>query len=154
VESSLLAQIGRFFEPVGRPIGLDWKMITALLTSIMAKENAIATLAVLYGARGAGTDVRSAEGGEPSLRPGFPGGVDALVPCVATVTAMKREMEDWKWFTASLILMLTVSLFGGMIIYHVALVGWIIKEGCQELTSFFNSLDIFLLRGLPVIPHP
>jgi Fe2+ transport system protein B len=34
---------------------------------------------------------------------------------------MKREMEDWKWFAASLILMLTVSLFGGMITYHVAL---------------------------------
>jgi ferrous iron transport protein B len=121
VESSLLAQIGRFFEPVGRPIGLDWKMITALLTSIMAKENAIATLAVLYGV---------GEQGLVSVLPTVVSPASALaflvvlmlfVPCVATVTAMKREMEDWKWFTTSLILMLTVSLFGGMITYHVAL---------------------------------
>ena len=121
VESSLLAQIGRFFEPVGRPIGLDWKMITALLTSIMAKENAIATLAVLYGV---------GEQGLVSVLPTVVSPASALaflvvlmlfVPCVATVTAMKREMEDWKWFTASLILMLMVSLFGGMITYHVAL---------------------------------
>ena len=121
VESSLLAQIGRFFEPVGRPIGLDWKMITALLTSIMAKENAIATLAVLYGVGEQGLVSVLPKVVSPASALAFLVVLMRFVPCVATVTAMKREMEDWKWFTASLILMLTVSLFGGMITYHVAL---------------------------------
>ena len=121
VESSLLAQIGRFFEPVGRPIGLDWKMITALLTSIMAKENAIATLAVLYGVGEQGLVSVLPKVVSPASALAFLVVLMLFVPCVATVTAMKREMEDWKWFTASLILMLTVSLFGGMITYHVAL---------------------------------
>ena len=49
VENSVLSWMGRFLEPVGKPLGLDWKMITALLTSTVAKENAIATLGVLYG---------------------------------------------------------------------------------------------------------
>ncbi len=48
-ETSILAWIGRFLEPIGRPLGLDWKMMTALLTSLAAKENAVATLGVLYG---------------------------------------------------------------------------------------------------------
>jgi ferrous iron transport protein B len=121
VESSLLAQIGRFFEPLGRPIGLDWKMITALLTSIMAKENAIATLAVLYGVGEQGLVSVLPKVVSPASALAFLVVLMLFVPCVATVTAMKREMEDWKWFTASLILMLTVSLFGGMITYHVAL---------------------------------
>ena len=121
VESSLLAQIGRFFEPVGRPIGLDWKMITALLTSIMAKENAIATLAVLYGVGEQGLVSVLPKVVSPASALAFLVVLMLFVPCVATVTAMKREMEDWKWFTASLILMLMVSLFGGMITYHVAL---------------------------------
>ena len=121
VESSLLAQIGRFFEPVGRPIGLDWKMITALLTSIMAKENAIATLAVLYGVGEQGLVSVLPKVVSPASALAFLVVLMLFIPCVATVTAMKREMEDWKWFTASLILMLTVSLFGGMITYHVAL---------------------------------
>ncbi|MCX5840730.1 MAG: ferrous iron transport protein B, partial [Deltaproteobacteria bacterium] len=121
VESSFLAQIGRFFEPVGRPIGLDWKMITALLTSIMAKENAIATLAVLYGVGEQGLVSVLPKVVSPASALAFLVVLMLFVPCVAAVTAMKREMEDWKWFTASLILMLTVSLFGGMITYHVAL---------------------------------
>ena len=43
-----------------------------------------------------------------------------FVPCVATVAAMKREMEDWKWFAASLALMTALSILGGMIVFHAA----------------------------------
>ncbi len=47
IEESVLAQIGRYLEPVGRLMGLDWKMVLALLASFFAKENSIATLGVL-----------------------------------------------------------------------------------------------------------
>jgi len=49
VETSILARFGRFLAPLGSPLGLDWKVLTALLTSIVAKENVVATLGVLYG---------------------------------------------------------------------------------------------------------
>ena len=48
VEDSILASFGRLLQPLGVPIGLDWKMITALLTGLVAKENVVATLGVLY----------------------------------------------------------------------------------------------------------
>ena len=48
VEKSYLASFGRFLAPIGAPLGLDWKMITALLTGLVAKENVVATLGVLY----------------------------------------------------------------------------------------------------------
>ncbi len=121
VGTSMLAWFGRFLEPVGNPIGLDWKMMTALITSILAKENAIATLGVLYGV---------GEQGLLQVLPNVVSNASALaflvmlmlfIPCVATATVMKREMESWKWFLSSQLLMLVISYSGGIIAYRLAL---------------------------------
>lgn len=120
-EGSVLAWFGRLLEPVGQPMGLDWKMLTALITSFVAKENAIATLGVLYGV---------GEEGLLKVLPNVVNHASALaflvilmlfIPCVATLTVMKKEMGNLKWFLSSLLLMLIVSFSGGIIAYHVAL---------------------------------
>jgi len=120
-DASILAGIGRFLEPLGRPIGLDWKMVTALITSLVAKENAVATLAVLYGV---------GEQGLLQVLPSVMGHASALafltvmmlfVPCAATITVMKREMQDKRWFYTSLLLTLAASYLGGMMAYRLAL---------------------------------
>jgi ferrous iron transport protein B len=120
-ESSILALIGHFLEPLGRPLGLDWKMVTALISSIVAKENAVATLGVLYGV---------GDQGLLKVLPSVMGHASALafltvlmlfVPCAATVAVMKREMADRIWFTSSLVLTLVVSYLGGLAAYRLAL---------------------------------
>jgi ferrous iron transport protein B len=121
VETSLLARGGRLLEPLGVPLGLDWKMLTALLTSILAKENAIATLGVLYGVGDAGlinmlpSVVSSASGLS------FLVVLMLFVPCAATVAVMKQEMKDRRWFYLSLFLTLVISYLGGMAAYRLAL---------------------------------
>lgn len=121
VGNSFLAWLGRFLEPVGSPMGLDWKMMTALITSILAKENAIATLSVLYSV---------GEQGLLHVLPNVISHASALaflvvlmlfVPCAATAAVMKREMGSWRWFLSSLLLMLVISYSGGIIAYHLAL---------------------------------
>jgi ferrous iron transport protein B len=108
-------------EPVGKPLGLDWKMITALLTSTVAKENAIATLGVLYGV---------GEEGLTQVLPKVMSSASALsflvvlmliIPCAATMTVMKQELGSWKWLAAAFGLMLTISFLGGVVAYHLAL---------------------------------
>ena len=47
--TSYLARFGQMLEPVGQWMGLDWRLTVALITSFPAKENAIATLGVLFG---------------------------------------------------------------------------------------------------------
>jgi Fe2+ transport system protein B len=44
-----------------------------------------------------------------------------FIPCVATLTVMKKEMGSAKWFASSLLAMLIVSFSSGIIAYHVAL---------------------------------
>jgi len=121
VEDSILAWMGRLLEPIGEPLGLDWKMVTALLTSIVAKENAIATLGVLYGVGEKGLLQVLPTVVSPASALAFLVVLMLFVPCVATVAVMKQEMKNRTWFASSLLLMLAVSYLAGMMAYHVAL---------------------------------
>jgi ferrous iron transport protein B len=125
IEDSWLAGLGHFLEPLGQPIGLDWKMIVALLTTIIAKETAIATLGVLYGVGREGLMQVLPQVMSPASALSFLVVLMLFVPCAATVAVMKREMGSWKWFGASIGVMLVLSLLGGLMAYRLALgMGW------------------------------
>jgi ferrous iron transport protein B len=120
-EDSFLGWVGHLIDPIGASMGLDWKMMTALLSSFIAKENSIATLGVLYGV---------GEEGLSNVLPYVMSHASALsflivlmlfIPCIATVVVMKQEMGSWKWFILSLIFMLSVSLGIGIVAYNLAL---------------------------------
>ena len=49
LERSFLGRFGYALGPLGDSLGMDWRMLVALLSSFIAKENAIATLGILYG---------------------------------------------------------------------------------------------------------
>jgi ferrous iron transport protein B len=126
IESSYLAAIGRWLAPIGYLMGLDWRMMVALLTSFVAKENTIATLGVLYGSR-AGAGMAEALGGvlTPAAALAFLVVQMLFIPCVATVAVIRQETASWKWTAFSLALLLTVSLGMGIAIYQFAvLIGW------------------------------
>ncbi len=121
IESSVLGLIGRSIEPIGHPIGLDWKMIVALLASIAARENSIAAFGVLYGV---------GEEGIRGILPSVMSSASALsflvilmlfIPCVATIVVMKQEMGGWRWFLSSLLFMIVLSYLSGMAVYQGAL---------------------------------
>lgn len=123
VEHSMLAIIGRALVPIGSLLGLSWQEIVALVSSLVAKENSVATLGVLYGV------------GEEGLRTVLPrvmSHASALsflavlmlfVPCAGTISVMRKEMGSWRWFFASILATLIVSFLAGVLAYHVAL--WI-----------------------------
>ncbi len=119
VDESWLAAIGRLIQPIGAPLGLDWKMITALLTGLVAKENVVATLGVLYSV---GEDGLSAV--LPTVM-SFPSAAAFLVvmmlfiPCAATVAVLRQEMKSKKWFYATILMTLCVSYLGGAAAYQL-----------------------------------
>jgi ferrous iron transport protein B len=124
VETSYLAQAGRWLEPVGGLMGFDWRLLVALLTSFIAKENSIATLGVLFGA--------GEEAGLAELLAGtfsIPTALAFLVvqmlfvPCVATVAAVKQETGSWGWMLFSLAFLLAVSWGAGVGVYWLATLG-------------------------------
>ncbi len=89
-QDSILAQIAGFIAPVFAPLGLgDWRVITALISGVMAKESVVSTLEILY------------SGGIESAMTALPA-VSLLVfsllytPCVAAITSVRRELGR-KW---------------------------------------------------------
>lgn len=121
LETSFLAQIGNFVAPVGKWMGLDWKLTVALISSFMAKENAIATLGVLYG--------RTAEVGlletismtySPAVGLAFMVVTLLFIPCAATVAVIKQETGSWKWTMVNIVLMLVVSIGAASGVYAIA----------------------------------
>lgn len=121
IEQSMLARIGRILEPVGAPIGLDWKLMVALFSSIIAKENSVATLGVLFNVGDKGLmAVLSQTVNHPSAL-SFLIILMLFIPCAATMTVMKQEMGGIKWPLVSFLFMLVLSYGSAAIVYRLAL---------------------------------
>ena len=123
ISSSYLAGLGRALTPVGSLMGLDWQMMVALLTSFVAKENSLATLAILYGASADGSGLAAAlsRAISPASALAFLAVQMLFIPCVATVAVIRQETASWKWTLLDIGLLLVVSLLGGVAAYRLAL---------------------------------
>ncbi len=104
MDESLLAAIGRGFSWIFVPLGFgDWQSAVAAITGLVAKENVVATFGILYGFAEVAED-----GAEiwPALAASFTtiSAYAFLVfnllcaPCFAAMGAIKREMNNAKWF--------------------------------------------------------
>jgi ferrous iron transport protein B len=121
LQTGYLASFGELLAPLGNWLGLDWRMMVALLTSIVAKENTLATLSVLYqiGDAGAGLTETLSRAVTPAAGLAFLAMQLTFIPCLATLAAIKQETRSWKWMFFSVGLMLLVSLAAGVLIYQI-----------------------------------
>ncbi len=115
VMNSYLAGFGKALEPIGHLMGLPWPMLVALITSLVAKENTIATLGVLYG----------------NLNTALPALIPAaaalgmlvfqmlFIPCIATVAAIRQETHSLRWTAVSLTIMLLLSFGMGVLVFQI-----------------------------------
>jgi ferrous iron transport protein B len=122
VESSLLAGLGRLLAPVGALMGLNWRMMVALLTSFVAKENLIATLGILLGTGEGDTQLTGLLSNmlTPAAGLAFLTVQMLFVPCAATVAAVKQEIDSWKWTGFSVGFLLLISFLVGIGVYQLA----------------------------------
>ena len=101
---------------------MDWRMIVALISSFVAKENAIATLGILYatGEEGRGFAETMAAVVSPATALSFLAVTMLFVPCVATVAVMHQETRSWRWTLFGVLLLLLIALSAGVIVYQGA----------------------------------
>lgn len=120
IEQSYLASLGRLLAPLGGLIGLDWRMMVALLASVVAKEQALATMAILI----VGTEGSLATTLPQLLSPAA--GLAFLIvqmlfiPCVGTITAIVQETRSWRWAAVSLAYQAGLSFGLGILVFQVA----------------------------------
>ena len=117
---SLLAMIGQWLTPIFAPLGFsDWRISTALITGISAKEAVVSTLSVLLGTSSAG--VSGAIGGlfTPLSAASFLTFTLLYTPCVAAIAAIRREMNSTVRTIGVVILQCTVAWLMAVLVYHV-----------------------------------
>lgn len=122
LQSSYLADFGRWLLPLGRLMGLtDWRLIMALLTSFIAKENTVATLGILYGVQEESQvlSMRIASTINPAGAFAFMLVQMLFIPCVATVAVVKQETNSWKFTLVDVLLLLFISLAAGIGAYQI-----------------------------------
>jgi len=120
--SSVLAWVGRGLEPLGALMGLgDWRMLTALLTSFVAKENTIATLGVLFAGQAQHTPLPALVAAQLAPAAGLAFLVVQLlfIPCAATLSTLRQE-AGWRWASVSVLLQLAISIGMGIAVFQVA----------------------------------
>ncbi|HEX8990629.1 MAG TPA: ferrous iron transport protein B [Anaerolineales bacterium] len=118
---SYLVQFGKLIEPVGRWMGLDWRLTVALISSFPAKENAIATLGVLFGSNpGAGLAQQLRLTFSTASGLSFLVVTMLFIPCMATVAVIRQETKSWGWTLFNLGLFMAISIAAGTAVYHVA----------------------------------
>ncbi len=129
-ENSFIGTIGKFIEPVMRPLGFDWKISVSLLSGMAAKEIVISTMGVLY--TGDSEDQQSlqerllsethADGSQvftPLVAIGFLLFVLIYFPCVATVVAIKEESNSWKWALFSVFYSTGLAWLMAFLVYRI-----------------------------------
>ena len=125
IETSYLAGLGHLLEPLGSTMGLDWRMMVALLASMVAKEQALATLAVLAATQETSLAAMLPQLITPAAGVAFLVVQMLFVPCVGTLTAMRHETGSWRWTLFSVAYLAVVSFALGILVYQGArLLGW------------------------------
>jgi ferrous iron transport protein B len=120
IGESFLAQIGRWLEPLGKLMGLNWQMMVALLSSFVAKENTIATLGVLLGGTTAGLTQALKEMLVPASALAFLVVQVLFIPCAATVAVVHQETRSWRWTAFSVGFQLVLSFSIAILVFQVA----------------------------------
>ena len=138
MENSILAAIGRFFDPLTSLLGLDWKLLVALMAAMIAKEASMSVIAVLYGLGAGANSITSFMIGEGGYEAGTLTGTllqsvspaSALafifafffsIPCLGTVATIYSETKSWKWTAGSSLYYIVTSLIAGGLAYRIGL---------------------------------
>ncbi len=104
LNDSILASIGSVIAPIFAPLGWGkWKMAVAAVTGLIAKENVVGTFGVLYGVTEVaedGSEIWGALTGSITAVAAYSFLVFNLLcaPCFAAMGAIRREMNNKKWF--------------------------------------------------------
>jgi ferrous iron transport protein B len=123
MQNTYIGRIGKAIEPIFLPLGIDWRGGVALVTGFVAKEIVVSTLGVLYGAGEAAGE----EALQHALRASGMTPLSALammlfvllyVPCLATITTIRRETGSIHWMIFSIVFSTSMAWIMAFIVYQ------------------------------------
>lgn len=133
LENSYAGILGQAIEPTIKPLGFDWKIGIALITSFAAREAFVGTMSTIYSVEGGDEDTqkirnklstaRNPETGLPVFT--FATAFSLMLfyafamQCMSTVAVVYRETKSWKWPVIQLVYMTLMAYFASLIAYQL-----------------------------------
>jgi len=131
LEHSYAGKLGKMLEPVIKPLGYDWKIGIALVTSFAAREVFVGTIATIYSIGNTDDPSTVKEKLKSEINPETGGprfsvavGLSLLVfytfamQCMSTLAIVKRETKGWKWPLIQLGYMTVLAYSAAFAVYH------------------------------------
>jgi ferrous iron transport protein B len=130
LRQSFAGRLGRLVEPVIAPLGFDWKMGIALISSFAARETVVSTLSIIYNV---GSDENESSLIEAVREAKRPDGSPAWTPlvavsmmvffvlalqCMSTVAIVRRETNSWRWPLFMIGYMLALAYLASLITFQ------------------------------------
>ena len=130
LEHSFIGILGKSIEPAIVPLGFDWKIGIALISSFAAREVFVATLATIYSVGNDGEETiknRMAAETKANGKPLFdlPTGVSLMLfyafalQCMSTLAIVKKETNGWKWPMIQLFSMTLIAYLSALTVYQI-----------------------------------
>lgn len=133
LENSYAGLLGQTIEPVIKPLGFDWKIGIALITSFAAREAFVGTMATIYSVENKGEEpgtmrskmlaAKNANTGLPIFT--FATGFSLMLfyafamQCMSTVAVVYRETKSWKWPLIQIFYMTGMAYIASLIAYQL-----------------------------------
>lgn len=117
---SILGLIGAAIAPLFRPLGFgDWQSSVSLLSGLIAREQVVSSLGILYGTSGTGLAAALQAVYTPASAYAFMTFALLFIPCIAAVTTIRREMNSRKWTLIALSFQAVVAYFVTFVVYQL-----------------------------------
>jgi len=132
IHNSFAGKIGHTIEPVIQPLGFDWKVGIALITSFAAREVVVSTMATIYNVENTSDDmVQLSDAMKNDVNPST--GLPVFTPlvavslmvfyvyaaqCMATFAIIRRETNTWKWPLFMIVYMNVLAYLVSFLIYQ------------------------------------
>lgn len=133
LENSYIGIVGKTIEPVIKPLGYDWKIGIAVITSFVAREVFVATLATIYNVGSSGEEEETIKARmEAEVWPDTGEKVFTLasglslmffyafaMQCASTVAITRRETKSWKWTIFQVVFMTVFAYVVALVVYQL-----------------------------------
>lgn len=133
LESSYAGVVGKFIEPAIVPLGYDWKIGIALITSFAAREVFVGTMATIYSVTDDEAHISSVtDKMRNAINPNtglpvftFASSFSLMIfyafamQCISTIAIVYRETKSWKWPAIQFTYMTLLAYFASLLVYNV-----------------------------------
>ena len=130
LENSYLGKMGKLIEPIISPLGYDWKIGIALISSFAAREVFVGTLATIYNVQSDKAETIKNKMASEMRKDGKPvfnyaTGISLMLfytfamQCMSTLAVVKKETNTWKWPMIQLFSMTLLAYIISLISYQI-----------------------------------